>query len=85
MAKFNVGDAVQAMYFEPKSGTVLGPGTVVKTEARDDGGQNVSVSVTINGQDEQKSYHVLKSGACDYLMTQAESDRLRALNPNFSD
>lgn len=81
MAKFNVGDAVQAMYFDPKSGTVLGPGKVVKTEARDDGGHTVTVQ--INGQDEPKRYQVLKSGACDYLMSQAESDALRALNPNF--
>jgi len=83
MSTFNVGDPVQAMYYDPKSGTVLGPGTVVKTEGRDDGGHDVTVQV--NGMDEPKRYHVLRSGACDYLMTQAESDRLRALNPNFSD
>jgi hypothetical protein len=81
MATFNVGDAVQAMYFD--GGTVLGPGTVTGVVPRDDGGHDVSVAVEIAGQKVLRSYHVLKSGACDYLMTQAESDRLRALNPNF--
>lgn len=82
MAKYNVGDPVQAMYWD--GGTVLGPGTVTGTEPRDDGGQRVSVAVLIDGQRVLRSYNVLKSGACDYLMTQAESDALRALNPNFS-
>lgn len=83
MAKYNVGDAVQAMYFD--AGTVLGPGTVVAAEARDDGGQKVTVSVSVGGETVTRDYHVSKSGACDYLMTQAESDQLRALNPNFRD
>lgn len=81
MAKYNVGDAVQALYFD--RGTVLGPGTVTGVTPRADGGHDVSVAVEINGQKVIRSYQVLKSGACDYLMTQAESDALRGLNPNF--
>lgn len=81
MAKFNVGDAVQAMYFH--GGTVLGPGIVKATEPREDGDTWVTVTVEIDGAEVDKRYHVLKSGASDFLMTQAESDALRALNPNF--
>lgn len=82
MAKFNVGDPVQAMYFD--GGTVLGPGVVKAAEPRDDGGTWVTVTVEIKGEQVDKRYHVLKSGATDYLLTQAESDALRALNPNFN-
>ncbi len=78
--KFHVGDPVQAMYFDNKFGTTLGPGVVTKLEKRDNGDYKITVEIQGVGP---RNYVVLKSGATDFVLTQAESDRLRALNPNF--
>lgn len=78
--KFKVGDPVKAMYFDNKYGTTLGPGVVTEVRVRSDGDYRVTVKIPDVGV---RNYTVSKSGATDFLLTQAESDRLRALNPNL--